>query len=66
MSQAIAIIIVVGVLLTVLIVGFYFNKKTPKPEGCDDIECLECKNTFCQFNKKQKDEDKEQENKEEK
>ena len=53
-------------LLTIFVVSYLLNKKIPKPEGCDeDIECLECKNSFCRFNKKS-DEDAVNQNKEEK
>ncbi len=54
--EIIAAIGIVAVLLTIFIIGYLLNKKVAKPEGCDDdIECLECKNTFCKFNKNKDD-----------
>ncbi len=50
---ALAIIILL-VLLIVFVVSFVLYKKTPVPEGCENISineenCAACKNTNCEF-----------------
>lgn len=63
MNDTTRIIIAVGIVVVcvVLFIGTYvLNKRTPKPEGCEDVgsECEGCQITSCSHYK-QKDEKKE-------
>lgn len=63
MNDTTRIIIAVGIIVVcvVLFIGTYIlNKRTPKPEGCEDVgsECEGCQITSCSHYK-QKDEKKE-------
>ena len=63
MNDTTRIIIAVGIVVVcvVLFIGTYvLNKRTPKPDGCEDVgsECEGCQITSCS-NYKQKDEKKE-------
>lgn len=63
MNDTTRIIIAVGIIVVcvVLFIGTYIlNKRTPKPDGCEDVgsECEGCQITSCS-NYKQKDEKKE-------
>lgn len=55
-EQLIGTIAVVGGLIVLFIVCFLLNRKTPKPEGCEDLdaECENCPVTNCLKNKKEK------------
>jgi len=63
MNDTTRIIIAVGIIVVcvVLFIGTYIlNKRTPKPDGCEDVgsECEGCQITSCSHYK-QKDEKKE-------
>lgn len=63
MNDTTRIIIAAGIIVVcvVMFIGTYIlNKKTPKPEGCEDVgsECEGCQITSCSHYK-QKDEKKE-------
>lgn len=63
MNDTTRIIIAVGIVVVcvVLFIGTYvLNKRTPKPEGCEDVgsECEGCQITSCSHYK-QKEEKKE-------
>lgn len=57
-EQIIATVIILGILVAMFIVCFMINKKTPKPEGCEDLEaeCETCPITTCLKNSSQKEE----------
>ena len=45
--------IVLIVLIVIFVVSFLLNKKTEKPEGCEEIteQCMHCSITSCSHNK---------------
>ena len=55
-EQIIAMVLVIGALIALFIVCFLLNKKTPKPEGCEDLdaECETCPVTTCLKNNSKK------------
>ena len=57
-EQIIAATIILVVLVAMFIVCFLLNKKTPKPEGCEDLEaeCETCPITTCLKNSSEKEE----------
>ena len=57
-EQIIAATIILVVLVAMFIVCFLLNKKTPKPEGCEDLdaECETCPVTTCLKNNSKKEE----------
>ena len=57
-EQILASTIILVVLIAMFIVCFLLNKKTPKPEGCEDLEaeCETCPITTCLKNSSQKEE----------
>ena len=57
-EQIIAMVLVIGALIALFIICFLLNKKTPKPEGCEDLEagCETCTNTACLKHDSQKEE----------
>jgi len=56
-EQIIAVIVIVGILLTLFIICFMLNKNTPKPEGCENLEaeCSSCPITTCLKNTSEKE-----------
>jgi hypothetical protein len=44
---------IVTILVTLFIVGYRINKKTPIPEGCEDLtsDCAGCAITSCSLHK---------------
>lgn len=56
-EQIIAVVVIVGLLIGLFIVSFLLNKKTPKPEGCEDLEaeCSTCPITTCLKNTSEKE-----------
>lgn len=47
-------IIIIVLLVAVFIVSYVLNKRTPIPEGCEDLKisdefCLNCSNTDCKI-----------------
>lgn len=56
-EQIIGSVLVLGILITLFLVCFLTNKKTPKPEGCEDLEaeCENCPVTECLKNTKKKE-----------
>lgn len=57
-EQIIATIIIIGVLIAMFITFFLLNRKTPRPEGCEDLdaECETCPITTCLKNSSKKEE----------
>ena len=57
-EQIIATVIIVVTLIVTFIVCFMLNRKTPKPEGCEDLEgeCETCPITTCLKNTSKKEE----------
>ena len=57
-EQIIATIIIIGVLIAMFITFFLLNRKTPRPEGCEDLdaECETCPITTCLKNSSNKEE----------
>ena len=56
--------IILGALFMILMIGafigsYLLNKKTPKPEGCENLEesCEGCQITSCSHYKEKKEED---------
>lgn len=49
MPQALGVLLVLGVLAGAYGLLYYVNKKTPEPEGCEEIEhtCSGCQITSC-------------------
>ena len=49
--------IVLVVLIAIFIVTFVLNKKTDKPEGCEEMDeqCMHCSITSCSHNKKKEE-----------
>lgn len=41
-----------GLLVLIYIVGYLLNRKTPKPEGCEDLtaDCSGCQSIDCTHN----------------
>ena len=58
-EQIIATVIIVGLLIAMFITCFLLNKKTPKPEGCENIDenCEGCQITSCSHRIENKEED---------
>ena len=58
-EQIIATIIILGLLIAMFIVCFLLNKKTPKPEGCENLDesCEGCQITSCSHRIENKEED---------
>ena len=57
-EQIIATIIIIGVLIAMFITFFLLNRKTPRPEGCEDLdaESETCPITTCLKNSSKKEE----------
>lgn len=57
-EQIIAMVLIIGGLIAIFIVCFLLNRKTPKPEGCEDLEaqCETCPITTCLKNSSKKEE----------
>ena len=55
-GQIIAMVLVIGALIALFIICFLLNKKTPNPEGCEDLEseCNTCPVTTCLKNNSNK------------
>ena len=55
-GQIIAMVLVIGALIALFIICFLLNKKTPKPDGCEDLEaeCETCPVTTCLNNNSNK------------
>lgn len=51
-QNVILAVLVFGILVGINIVLFYMNKKTPKPEGCEDLkaDCEGCRDWSCMNN----------------
>lgn len=62
-NQVVGGIAVVGGLILIFFICFFANKKTPKPEGCEDLDadCEVCPITTCLKNQSKK-EDKDEHN----
>lgn len=56
-QQIVATVVIIGVLILLFIVGFLLNRKTPKPEGCEDLEaeCSTCPVKTCLKNTSEKE-----------
>jgi len=56
-SPITASIVVIGTMVGIFILVFLLNKKTPKPEGCEDLqaECDCCPIKTCSNNKSKKE-----------
>ncbi|MCH3977347.1 MAG: hypothetical protein LKE36_07235 [Bacilli bacterium] len=54
--RALIAIGIIALLLGVFILSYILNKRTPKPEGCEEIdkECATCSIDSCAFNKNEK------------
>ena len=59
-TRAIIAVVIIVALVGLFIGTYILNKKTPKPEGCEEVgaECEGCQMTSCS-NYKQKEEKKE-------
>ena len=57
-EQFFATVLIIGVLIAMFITFFLLNKKTPRPEGCEDLdaECETCPITTCLKNSSKKEE----------
>ena len=57
-EQITATVLIVGILIVLFITCFLLNRKTPKPEGCEDLEaeCETCPITTCLKNTSKKEE----------
>ena len=57
-EQIIATIVIIGTLIVLFVVCFLLNKKTPKPDGCEDLEaeCETCPITTCLNNSSKREE----------
>ena len=57
LEQIIGTIAILAIMITLFIVCFMANKKTPKPEGCEDLEaeCENCPVTECLKNTSKKE-----------
>lgn len=62
--QAILAIIIVIALGGLFALGYFLNKKTKKPEGCEEMteRCGSCEVTLCHFNKAHQKEGEEHDN----
>ena len=60
-TRTILAIVFMMVLVSLFIGTYVLNKRTPKPEGCEEIgsECEGCQITSCSHNKKPNIEEKE-------
>ena len=56
--QILVAIIIFVVFTGIFIITYVFNKRVPKPEGCEEIDesCLNCSNSLCKQNPKRKKE----------
>ena len=56
-EQIIGTIVVLVIMIGLFIVCYIANKKTPKPEGCEDLEaeCEHCSITSCLKNNSKKE-----------
>lgn len=52
MNNLLVAAIWLGVLVSIYIVGYILNKKTPRPSGCEDLtaECDGCQSFDCTHN----------------
>lgn len=57
-EQFFATVLIIGILIAMFITFFLLNKKTPRPEGCEDLdaECETCPITTCLKNSSKKEE----------
>ena len=57
-EQFFATVIIIGLLIAMFITFFLLNRKTPRPEGCEDLdaECETCPITTCLKNSSKKEE----------
>lgn len=58
MPDFVIALIVLAVFAGIFVLSYVLNKRTPKPEGCDEIDesCLSCSNTLCRNKPKNKEE----------
>ena len=56
-EQIIGTVVVLAVMIGLFLVCFLANKKTPRPEGCEDLdaECENCPVTECLKNASKKE-----------
>ena len=56
-EQIIGTIVVLVIMISLFIISFLMNKKTPRPEGCEDLdsECGNCPVTTCLKNTSNKE-----------
>ncbi len=63
MVQFICGLLIAAVLLGIFILSYVLNKRTPKPEDCEEIDesCINCSNPLCRNRivEEEKDEEKE-------